>query len=561
MSEHRASFEKGNADAEPVDFGRRLPSGGQDPSPGLEDTKSERSPQGIRRSSGDGMCAQEIRGNTGDPERWSKPTEASRGVEQVAPGVGEAHSSKEASNDRGAKGPLFQGNETRSKRAEIGESLPPQIKLWELQETLHAKAKGKPSYRFYALYDKVYRRDVLEEAWRRSRENQGRPGVDGVSFEQIEEQGVGQWLEELARELKEKRYEPEAVRRVMIPKANGKQRALGIPTIRDRVVQMAAVLILEPIFEADLQPEQYAYRANRSAHEAVKEVHGWLKKGLREVVDADLRGYFDTIPHPELMRSLARRISDGAMLELLKKWLQMPVEEDDGRGGKRRSNPGREHKKGTPQGAPISPLLSNLYMRRFVLGWKELGYEKRLRARIVNYADDFVILCANTGKEVYQRMEAMMGKLGLEVNRDKTRLCRVPQESFDFLGYTFGRCYSAKEGRAYIGTRPSQKKVQGIMEGISQRTERATLKEDTTEKVRELNAMLRGWGNYFSLGPVSKAYRAIDAHTRYRLRQWLCHKHKRQGSGTGTYPDEYLYGQLGLVRLERTTSNLPWAKA
>ena len=544
-------------------MGRRLASQGQDPGPGTEDTTSARSPEGVRRSSDEGMNTEEIRRNTGDPNSWggNDPTQAPRGDEAVRAGVGEVHSSKEPSNERGAKGPQFQGNVTSGKRAEIGASLPPQIKLWELQEALHAKAKGNPSYRFYALYDKIYRADVLAEAWRRSRANGGASGVDGVEFEQIEREGVDQWLGQLAQELKAKRYEPGAVRRVMIPKANGKQRPLGIPTIRDRVVQMAAVLILEPIFEADLQAEQHAYRANHSAQEAVKEVHGWLKKGLREVVDADLSGYFDTIPHEQLMKSLARRISDGAMLKLLKKWLQMPVEESDGRGGKRRSNPARRQGKGTPQGAPISPLLANLYMRRFVLGWKELGYEKKLNARIVNYADDFVILCVNKGQEVHAAMKQMMEKLGLKVNEDKTRLCRVPEETFEFLGYRFGRCYSTKTGRAYIGTRPSPKKVKGIMERISQKTGRDTLKLETSEKVRELNALVTGWGNYFSLGPVSKAYRAVDAHCRYRLRQWLCAKHQHQGTGTCAYPDEYLYETLGLVRLEKTTSNLPWAKA
>ena len=544
-------------------MGQRLASRGQDPGPGTEDTTSARSPKGVRRSSDEGMNTEEIRRNTGDPNSWggNDPTQAPRGDEAMRAGVGEVHSSKEPSNERGAKGPQFQGNVTSSKRAEIGASLPPQIKLWELQEALHAKAKGNPSYRFYALYDKIYRADVLAEAWRRSRANAGASGVDGVEFEHIEREGVDQWLGQLAQELKAKRYEPGAVRRVMIPKANGKQRPLGIPTIRDRVVQMAAVLILEPIFEADLQAEQHAYRANHSAQEAVKEVHGWLKKGLREVVDADLSGYFDTIPHEQLMKSLARRISDGAMLKLLKKWLQMPVEESDGRGGKRRSNPARRQGKGTPQGAPISPLLANLYMRRFVLGWKELGYEKQLNARIVNYADDFVILCVNKGQEVHAAMKQMMEKLGLKVNEDKTRLCRVPEETFEFLGYRFGRCYSTKTGKAYIGTRPSPKKVKGIMERISQKTGRDSLKLQTSEKVRELNALVAGWGNYFSLGPVSKAYRAVDAHCRYRLRQWLCAKHQHQGAGTCAYPDGYLHETLGLVRLEKTTSNLPWAKA
>ncbi len=402
---------------------------------------------------------------------------------------------------------------------------------------------------------------MLWEAWRRSRANGGVPGPDGISFKQIEEEGVVRWLEELAQELREKRYKPGAVRRVWIPKANGKQRPLGIPSIKDRVVQMAAVLVLEPIFEADLQPEQHACRQGHDARQAVREVHGWLRRGLREVVDADLSGYFDTIPHPELMKSLVRRISDGSMLELLRSWLQMPVEESDGKGGKRWSNPARKEKRGTPQGSPISPLLANLYMRRFILGWKQNGYEKRLKARIVNYADDFVILCANTGQEAYAAVEKLMRALKLEINREKTRVCRLPEESFDFLGYTFTQCYKVNGGQPYIGTRPSKKKIAGINEKLSKLTERQTLGEETAEKVGELNALLRGWGNYFCLGPVSKAYRVVDAHARDRLRWWLRKKHKVQGSGTGRFPNEYLYETLGLHRLETTTRSFPWAKA
>ena len=564
MSEHRESFEKGNADADPVEFGRRLAScGKKSPSPGKQDIKSERSTAGVRRSSGDGMCAEETRRNTGDPSRRGKTNSTGdpRGEGRVETGVGEVHSSEEARNERGAKEPQFQGDVTSGKRAEIGESLPPPFKLWELQEALHAKAKGNPSYRFYALYDKLCRLDVLAEAWRRCLANGGVAGVDGVSFEKIEAYGVSRWLGELAQELRDKSYRPGAVRRVYIPKPDGKQRPLGIPVIRDRVVQMAAVLILEPIFEADLQDEQYAYRAKRNAHDAVREVHRWLNRGLKEVVDADLSGYFDTIPHPQLLKSLARRISDGSLLRLLKQWLQMPVEESDGRGGKRRSNPARRHKRGTPQGAPVSPLLSNLYMRRFVLGWKSLGYGERLQARIVNYADDFVILCRKSGEQAYAAMSALMGELGLRVNTEKTRLCKVPEESFDFLGYRFGRCYSTKNGREYIGTQPSTKKITGIIQRISQKTQRGTLCCEAAEKVEELNALLRGWGNYFCLGPVSKVYRAVDAHCSYRLRQWLCRKHKVRGAGTGRYPDEYLYGTLGLVRLAATTPNFPWATA
>ena len=335
----------------------------------------------------------------------------------------------------------------------------------------------------------------------------------------------------------------------------------SVPTIKDRVAQMAAVIVLEAIFEADLTEEQYAYRPQRSAHDAVRHVHGLLKRGYTEVIDADLSSYFDTIPHHELMKSVARRVSDGAMLALIKSWLEMAVEENDGKGNKRRTTVNKDSGRGTPQGAPISPLLANLYMRRFLLGWKQAGWDTKLKAHIVNYADDFVILCPRRAERARAAMEAMMCKLKLRVNQQKTRICRVPEESFDFLGYTLGRCYRAQTGKAYIGTKPSKKRVARLCEKISQMTERKWCWKETQELVGALNLVVKGWGNYFRLGSVSKAYRAVDGHVRYRLRRWLCHKHKVKGQGRNCFRDEYLYQKLGLFRLERFGANLPWATA
>lgn len=437
-------------------------------------------------------------------------------------------------------------------------TTPPSVQ--KLQTALHAKAKEAPSFRFYALYDKVYREDILAFAYECCKANGGAAGVDDQTFEDIEAHGLKRWLDELTQELKSRTYQPQPVRRVYIPKPDGKQRPLGIPAIRDRVVQTAAVLVLEPIFEADLQPEQYAYRSDRSALDAVKRVHKLINTGHGQVVDADLSGYFDSVPHAELMKSLARRVVDGAMLHLLKMWLEAPVEETDEHGNKSRSTRNRDEGRGTPQGAPISPLLSNLYMRRLVVGWKKLGHETRLKAYIVNYADDLVICCRGRAEEALSTMRAMMSKLKLTVNETKTRVCQLPEEKFDFLGYTFGRCYSTKTGRAYLGTVPSKKRVQRICREISDETGRNTTLLDPRTVVTRLNRIMTGWANYFCLGPVSKAYRAVDGHARARLRRWLCSKHKETWPAVKRFPEASLHTVFGLVCLPERSASLPWAR-
>ncbi len=435
-------------------------------------------------------------------------------------------------------------------------SLTTPDKIRTFQRKLYCKAKAEPAFRFYVLYDKICREDILHHAYRLARANAGAPGVDEETFAQIEERGLEAWLAGLREELVSKTYRPDPVRRVMIPKPNGEgERALGIPTIRDRVIQTAAKLVLEPIFEADFEGSAYGYRPARGAVDAVKDVHRHLCRGYTDVVDADLSRYFDSIPHDDLLKSVARRVADGAVLRLIKLWLKAPIEERDG-DGRRRIVGGKRNKRGTPQGGVASPLLANIYMNRFLKHWRLTGRGEAFRAHVVSYADDFVILSRGCAAEALAWTKAVMTRLGLTLNEAKTSLRDARRERFTFLGYSFGPHWYKANGQWYLGTSPSKKSVQRLKTTVGNLLVPGN--NAPWQEVRDtLNRSLRGWSNYFCYGTRRSAFRSVDRYTYERVRDFLARRHKVAGRGTRRFSCDAVYGELGLLRLER----LPLAAA
>ena len=416
-----------------------------------------------------------------------------------------------------------------------------------LQRKLYGKAKTEPGYRFYLLYDKVWRADILRHAYDLVRANKGAPGVDGVTFARIEAEGLEGWLSRLGEELRTKTYRCQAVRRVLIPKPGGGERPLGIPTIRDRVVQTAAKLVLEPIFEADLDPAAFGNRAKRSAGEAIQAVLTLLRQGHTDVVDADLSKYFDTIPHPELMQSIARRIVDGDMLRLIVQWLKAPVETTDG-DGTRRMEGGKATRLGVPQGGVISPLVANLTMNRFLKYWRQSGRGAAFRAHVINYADDFVILSRGHAAEALAWTDSVMTRLGLTLNRTKTRLCDARRDRFDFLGYSFGPHCFRQEGRWFTGASPSPKSVQRLKDKVGAILVPGNMGK--WEEVRDtLNRLVRGWCGYFSPGTHYVTDRAIESHLYDCVRNFLARRHKMPARAIGPFSKDAVFGALGVPRL------------
>ena len=434
-------------------------------------------------------------------------------------------------------------------------------KIRTLQRKLYTKAKQEPAYRFYALYDKILREDILSHAWRLVRANRGSPGVDGVSFEALEHgEGVDTFLRELARDLKDKTYRAQPVRRVMIPKTDGSLRPLGIPTIRDRVAQMAVKLVIEPIFEADFCDHSYGFRPKKSAHDAVDDIADALWAGYTQVIDADLSKYFDSIPHAKLLAVVAERVVDGGILALIKQWLKAPVIGEDDNGMKKTVGGGRGNRKGTPQGGVISPLLANCYLHILDRIWQRRHLKSKLQAHLVRYADDFVVLCRKDVEEPLKVVRHVLARLDLSLNEAKTQVVDATRASFDFLGFTIQMSRGASTGKPYPNVRPADLSLKKIKAKLTALTRRELTAIPLGDLVDRVNRSLHGWANYFHYRNSSLAMSKVRNHAEDRLRTHLMKRHQVKARGTGLrrFPSADLYGRY---RLHKVPAVAGWRSA
>lgn len=420
-----------------------------------------------------------------------------------------------------------------------------------LQRKLYIKAKQEPAYRFYALYDKLYQADILHHAWRLVKANKGSPGVDGMSFEAIESGiGVGCYLELLSRELQDKTYQANPVRRVMIPKADGSLRPLGIPTIRDRVVQMALKLVIEPIFEADFCEHSYGFRPQKSAHQAIDAIADGMWQGQTQVIDADLSKYFDSIPHSKLLATVAERIADGAVLALIKQWLKAPVIGESENGKTACVGGGKSNRRGTPQGGVISPLLSNLYLHLLDRIWQRHELARKLQAKLVRYADDFVVMCRKDVVTPLATIRCILEKLELNLNESKTKIVDANKEEFYFLGFALKVKVSSK-GKRYPHVNPKEEAVEKVKNRINEITARNQTWRPIQEVVRDLNQVLRGWSGYFHYRNSSLDLSKVKRHAEERLRIHLRKRHKVRTwkESVLRFPRRVLYEEYGLYKV------------